>query len=135
MSPKAVIQTFVDAVNRQDWPALETLVAADFVRYSRAAGEPAVRSRQDLLQFLQAEFVTFPDAQEEILDLLGEGDKVAVRIRFRGTQAGPLAAYPATGQRVESEYLAIFRIEGRLLVEAWAEWDNLTTLRQLGHLR
>jgi steroid delta-isomerase-like uncharacterized protein len=135
MDPKTMIQAFVEAVNNQDWPAIETLVATDFARHSIAAGEPRVRSRLDLIQFLRAEYVTFPDANEQIADILGEGNKVAVRMRFRGTQAGALGVYPATGKTVDSEYLAIYRIEGGLIVEAWAEWDNLASLRQLGHVR
>jgi steroid delta-isomerase-like uncharacterized protein len=134
MTPKAVVQAFVEAVNHQDWQAIEALVAAAFVRHSIAAGEPVVRSRRDLLQFLRAEYVTFPDAHEQIADIVSEGDKVAVRMRFRGTQAGRLGPYPATGKIVESEYLAIYRLEGGLIVEAWAEWDNLASLRQLGHV-
>jgi predicted ester cyclase len=134
MGPKAIVQAFVDAVNNQDWQAIETLVATGFTRHSIAAGEIDVRSRLDLIKFLRAEYITFPDANEQIVDILGEGDKVAVRMRFRGTQAGILGTYPPTGKPVDSEYLAIYRIESGLIVEAWAEWDNLTTLKQLGLL-
>jgi predicted ester cyclase len=134
MGPKAIVQAFVDAVNNQDWQAIETLVATGFTRHSIAAGEIDVRSRLDLIKFLRAEYITFPDANEQIVDILGEGDKVAVRMHFRGTQAGILGTYPPTGKPVDSEYLAIYRIESGLIVEAWAEWDNLTTLKQLGLL-
>ena len=134
MSSKAIVQAFVDAVNNQDWQAIETLVAANFARHSNAAGEIGVHSRLDLIKFLRAEYITFPDANEQIVDILGEGDKVAVRMRFRGTQAGILGTYPPTGKPLDSEYLAIYRIEGGLIVEAWAEWDNLASLKQLGLL-
>ena len=134
MGSKAIVQAFVDAVNNQDWQAIETLVAANFARHSRAAGEIGVHSRLDLITFLRAEYITFPDANEQIVDILGEGDKVAVRMRFRGTQAGIFGTYPPTGKTVDSEYLAIYRIEGGLIVEAWAEWDNLASLKQLGLL-
>jgi len=134
MGPKAIVQAFVDAVNNQDWHAIETLVSTGFTRHSIAAGEIGVSSRLDLIKFLRAEYITFPDANEQIVDILGEGDKVAVRMRFRGTQAGILGTYPPTGKPVDSEYLAIYRIEGGLIVEAWAEWDNLATLKQLGLL-
>jgi predicted ester cyclase len=134
MGSKAIVQAFVNAVNNQNWQAIETLVAASFSRHSIAAGEIGVHSRLDLIKFLRAEYLTFPDANEQIVDILGEGDKVAVRMRFRGTQAGILGTYSPTGKPVDSEYLAIYRIEGGLIVEAWAEWDNLATLKQLGLL-
>ncbi len=85
MGSKAIVQAFVDAVNNQDWQAIETLVAASFARHSIAAGEIGVHSRLDLIKFLRAEYITFPDANEQIVDILGEGDKVAVRMRFRNS--------------------------------------------------
>src|SRR5581483_961883 len=128
-TPRKVVQDFVEAVNGQNWQAVEALVASHFSRHSIAAGAP-VNSRQELIQFLRAEYATFPDAKEEIADLVADAGKVAVRVRFRGTQTGPLGSYPPTGMFVESEYLAIYRVEAGLIVEAWAEWDNLSTLRQ-----
>jgi len=64
MTPNALVQAFVDAVNGQDWRAIESLVAAGFVRHSIAAGQPGVDSRADLIAFLQAEYGTFPDAHD-----------------------------------------------------------------------
>ena len=85
------------------------------------------------MRFLKSEYVTFPDATEVLEDLVAEGDKVAARHRFRGTQLGPLGTYPASGRVLEATYLAIYRIEDGRIAEAWAEWDNLAGLRQLGH--
>ncbi len=104
-TPREVVQAFVEAVNRQDWQALETLVASHFARRSVAAGA-SVNSRRELIQFLRAEYATFPDAKEEIAEIIAEADKVAVRVRFRGTQSSSLGPYPPTGRLVESEYLA-----------------------------
>ena len=128
-----VVRSFVDAVNDKDWESLDHLVAPDFVRHSIAAGNPSVQSRAALIEFLTMEFLTFPDAHEEILDILEEGDRVAVRVRFRGTQAGKLGNYPPSDRQITSEYLAIYRLSEGQIVEAWAEWDNLATLKTVGH--
>lgn len=132
-SNKSLVQAFVEAVNQQDWPRLDRLVDPAFIRHSRAAGEPQVRSREDLKVFLRREFETFPDAHEEIRFLLAEDDKVAARLSFTGTQTGPLGPFPASGRKVVSDYLCIFRLAGGRIVESWAEWDNLASLVQLGH--
>ena len=134
MDPKQTIQAFVDAVNCQDWARLDALVAPDFVRHSIAAGEPAVRSRADLVVVLRREYETFPDAQEAILDIFAEGEKVAVRHHFRGTQLGAMGSYLPTGKAMNAEYITIYRVRNGQILEAWAEWDNLASLRQLGHL-
>ena len=134
MDPKQTIQAFVDAINGQDWARLDSLVAPDFVRHSIAAGEPEVRSRADLVGFLRREYQTFPDAQEAILDIFAEGEKVAVRHHFRGTQHGRMGSCLPTGKTMNAEYITIYRVRNGQILEAWAEWDNLAGLRQLGHL-
>jgi steroid delta-isomerase-like uncharacterized protein len=128
---KRLIRAFAEAINGRDWPVLDELVAADFVRHSHAS--PGVGSRQALKRYLRDEFVTFPDAFESIQDLVAEGDRVAARHRFRGTQAGPMGLYPASNRVVTADYLAIYRVAGGLIAEAWVEWDNLAGLVQLGH--
>lgn len=130
---KSLVRAFVEAINAKDWQRVLGLLASDFRRHSTAAGQPGVKSARDLVAFLQAEFVTFPDASETLLDLVAEGDKVAARHQFRGTQLGAMGSFPPSGRLLEATYMAIYRIENRRIAEAWAEWDNLAALRQLGH--
>ncbi|MGH9645097.1 MAG: ester cyclase [Terriglobales bacterium] len=130
---KNTVRSFVGAVNAKDWPALRRLVAPEFRRHSVAAGEPGVVSVDDLIQFLEREYSAFPDAFEAIDDIIAEGNKVAVRHRFRGTQLGGLGLHPPSGKVLEATYLAIYRVEEDRIVEAWAEWDNMAALKQLGH--
>ena|ERR1700722_15299992 len=134
MDPKQTVQAFVDAINAQDWSRLDAVVAQDFVRHSIAAGDPAVRSRADLVEFLRREFQIFPDAEEIILDIFAEAEKVAVRHYFCGSQHAALGSYLPTGKTMNAEYIAIYRVQDGQIVEAWVEWDNLAGLRQLGHL-
>lgn len=129
---RAVVRAFVRAVNEQDWPVMEGLVEPDFVRHSEAAGEPPVRSREELVDYLVRQFEMFPDASETLEDMIAEGDRIAARHRFTATHRGFLGSHPPTGRRLEATYLAIYRIEGGRLAEAWVEWDNLHALRELG---
>lgn len=130
---KSLIQAFADAINRRDWHRLDDLVAIDFIRHSYAA--PGVRSRQDLKRYLREEFMAFPDAYESIEDMVAQGDRVAVRHRFCGTQAGRLGPHPASGRVMTADYLAIYRVAAGVIAEAWVEWDNLAGLIQLGHYK
>lgn len=129
---KSIVRAFVDAINAQDWQRVLDLLADDFRRHSTAAREP-VESSKDLVAFLQAEVLTFPDASETLLDLVAEGDKVAARHHFRGTQLGPMGGFPPSGKVLEATYIAIYRLENQRIAEAWVEWDNLSGLKQLGH--
>lgn len=132
---KAVVQAFVQAVNSQDWARLANLVAPGFVRHSYTGGKPGIRSRDELVHFLKDEFKIFPDACESICDLLAEEDRVTVRHSFRGTQMRAIGNYPPTGRVMTSDYLAIYRLVKGVIAEAWVEWDNLSELRQLGHIQ
>jgi len=81
----------------------------------------------------QKERGIFPDSMETIEDLVAEGQKVAARHRFTGTQLGQIGAYPVSGRKMMAQYLAIYRLESGCIAEAWVEWNNLSGLIQLGH--
>ena len=76
----------------------------------------------------------FPDGVWTIADLVAEGDRVAVRWSFQGTQLGELAAFglPATGNRVSFSGINLYRITDGLITEIWEGYDRLPLLQQLG---
>jgi predicted ester cyclase len=130
---KATVLAFLDAVNRQDWLALDELTTADFTRHQ--SGSPvSVRSREDLKAFLCSEAETFPDANERVNFLIGEGDKVAAHITFRGTQSGPLGPFPPSNRVHEADFICIFQVTSGRVSTAWVVWDGLHMLEALGHL-
>ena len=133
-SNKALIQAFVNAINSRNWDMLDNIVADDFARHSFAAGEPSVKCRGDLIQYLRTQESIFPKFKEKILDLVAEGNKVAARQQFKGTQLGEMGPYPASCKDMDIEYLAIYRIKNGIISEAWIEWDNYTSMKQLGHM-
>ena len=131
---KAVVRAFVEAVNQRDWLRLDELLVQDFVRHSSTFGQPQIRSRDQLREFLAGEAGAFPDAHETIHFLVAEGDKVAVHSGFRGTQQGPMGPFPASGRRLSADFISIYRIADGRIAEAWVEWDCLSGLIQLGHV-
>ena len=131
---KELVQEFVDAINRRDWRRFDELVAPDFVRHSSTYGQSTIRSRDQLREFLAAEAGTFPDAHETVHFLVAEGDMVTVHATFRGTQRGPLGAWPASGRTLSADFISIYRVKDGRIAEAWVEWDCLSGLIQLGHL-
>ena len=74
----------------------------------------------------------FPDLQAHIEDIVAAQDKVAVRVRFRGTHAGEFLGFPATGRTVEYVSHEFYRIANGLIAEEWICSDMATLLRQLG---
>ena len=83
---------------------------------------------------LFAEFHTaFPDWQEEIVELVAEGDTVAGRFRCSGTHLGEFLGEAPTGKRMEDvEEVFFVRSEDGKFVDFWGLEDSLGRLRQLG---
>jgi hypothetical protein len=52
---KAVIRSFIDSVNTQNWDRLRVLLVPNFIRHSNAAGAAEVRSAEELITYLKGE--------------------------------------------------------------------------------
>jgi steroid delta-isomerase-like uncharacterized protein len=129
---KALVSRYYDEVlNQRNLPALDDLLAPNFAswlpdgtRVGRAAYRDAVLASHQ----------AFPDLVVEVLDQLGEGDKVATRWRASGTHRGPFAGVPATGRPVRITAMHLHRVVDGKLTEHWEEIDLLRLMRQLGVL-
>jgi steroid delta-isomerase-like uncharacterized protein len=73
----------------------------------------------------------FPDLHAHIEDIVAAQDKVAVRLRFRGTHTGEFLGIPATGRTVEYVSHEFYRIADGLIAEEWICSDTATLLHQL----
>lgn len=73
----------------------------------------------------------FPDLQAHVEDIVAAQDKVAVRVRFRGTHSGEFLGFPATGRTVEYVSHEFYRIADGLIAEEWICSDMATLFRQL----
>ena len=84
---------------------------------------------------LFAEFRTaFPDWQEEIVQLVAEGDAVAGRFRCSGTHRGEFLGEAPTGKRMDVEEVFFLWVEEGKFVDFWGLEDNFNRMRQLGLL-
>jgi predicted ester cyclase len=89
------------------------------------AGE---RPASGFQSFYGALLRAFPDATMEINEQLAERDLVATRKTLRGTHLGELWNLRPTGNRVEFEFIDIFRVTDGRLIEHWTSMD-LAALR------
>lgn len=74
----------------------------------------------------------FPDLQAHVEEMFGSGDRVAVRLTFRGTHSGEFEGIPASGRAVEYTSIEIYRIASGLIAEEWICSDMATLMRQIG---
>jgi predicted ester cyclase len=104
----------------------------NFVNYYRPEGRALPetdRPASGFQAFYGALLQGFPDATVEINEQLAERDLVATRKTFRGTHLGELWDLPPTGNRVELEFIDIFRVCDGRLIEHWTSMD-IGALRQ-----
>ena len=76
----------------------------------------------------------FPDWQEEIVQLVAEGDAVAGRFRCSGTHRGEFLGEAPTGKRMDVEEVFFLRVEDGKFVDFWGLEDSMGRMRQLGLL-
>jgi len=129
---KDVVRRFGEINNAADWDALADVMTEDLTRHSAATEGPPVTSLAGFVELQKGFVVSIPDQRVTLHEMVAEGDLVAVRATYSGTNTGPMGDIPATGKAVDAPFLAIFRIEDGKIAELWVEWDNVWMLKQMG---
>lgn len=88
--------------------------------------------RDGLEAFVRAVRSGFPDFEMTVEFVLAEGDKAATGFTVSGTHDGEYMGIPPTGTAGSSPGIMVHRFEDGEVVEAWAVWDALGQLQQLG---
>ena len=123
-------QFFEEAYNTGNVALLEQLLAPVYVDEKAPPGTP--RGPEGIAAVITMFRLAFPDLHFTIEDQVAEGDKVATRYTFRGTQQGELMGIPSTGKQVSIGGISIYRITDGKMQQAWIEYDMLGLLQQLG---
>ena len=119
------------AFNAGDTDEFMALAAPDLISHLAELPE-AQHGREAWRQNVEMMMHAFPGLQAHIEDIFAAQDKVAVRLRFRGTHSGEFLGFHPTGRTVEYVSHEFYRIAGGLIAEEWICSDMTTLLRQLG---
>ncbi len=130
---KAVILRLVDEVyNDNNLDILDELVAQDIINHSAVPEhQHGIEGFRHVNRWVRA---AFSDAHYTIDDIIAEGDMVACRITFDGTNDGEFRGSPPTGKRISFDHVHWHRLAEGKLVERWAVRDDLGAAQQLGLL-
>jgi predicted ester cyclase len=130
-----VVLRIEGAWNAGDLDALDELFAEDVVSHAAVPGLPPGLPGW---KFAHVNMMrALPDRYVAIEDVFAQGDLVAVRSRFTGTNRGGLswAGVPANDAKVDIIVLGIYRLRDGKVVEHWALNDLYGLLRQVGARR
>ncbi len=137
MSPdenKAIVRRLLEEVWKEgNLAAADDLVAADYIHHRFgliAAGRaPGI---EGLKQRIATARAAFPDLHLTVDDVIGEGDKVAVRYTQGGTHRADFRGVSATGKQVTFTGINVYRLARGKIVEEWTLYDALGLLQQFG---
>jgi len=106
---KDIVKEFINATNSKDWSKVLDLTHTDFIRHSSSFPYEIITNFA-LIDFHKQELTTFPDLEEKIVLIIEEGELVAARIDFSGTQLGYLGNLPPTGKKLTACFNCFFRV-------------------------
>jgi len=110
--------------------ALDLFLAQDLIDHN-----PMPRQAPGIISFKQwasAVRSSFPDFRGSVETVLAEGNLVAGRATWRGTQRGSFLGVPPSDAQVEIPAFHIVRFSATRIVEWWGTADLLGALEQLG---
>lgn len=131
---KVTTRKVIAMFNNRDYSAVDTLIAKDHVNHAIQTVNNPPKGREGVKAVIGRIESAFPDFKMEILDLIAEGDRVAFRMRVTGTHKGPYMGISPTGRMISVEAMHILRFSKGKVAEHWSVRDDLTRLRQLGHI-
>jgi steroid delta-isomerase-like uncharacterized protein len=130
MSPeenKVTVRRFYEEViNQKHLAVLHELLGAHYVSHDLPSDPAALKS------FISGFHSAFPDGQLTIEQMIAEGDSVALRATYHGTQTGQFQDIPPTGKTVTVPAMDMYRLVEGKIVEHWGGPNLLRLLQQLG---
>ena len=114
-----VVRRLFDAFYAADEARMDEIIGDDFVTHAGTSTGNAEGWKAMARQIAGG----VPDCRTEIDDILGDGDRVAVRYTSRGTHTGELFGVAPTNQPLRTAGIEIYRFDGGRIVECWGVYD------------
>jgi predicted ester cyclase len=126
---KAIVRRwFAEMINSNNLGIADELIDAHYVNHFIPGQTGPEAERQIMNMF----FGAFPDLVGTIDDLFAEGDRVCVRLTWRGTNSGSFNGMPPTNKLVAFGTTNIFRVANGKIAENWPQVDMMGLMQQLG---
>jgi len=125
---KLVEQIFNEVMNKQNFSLLEKIVGPNYVNHLQPDKKGPAGLKEILQQFLNG----FPDMKIQVEHIAAEGDLIATRGYWTGTNKGSFMGMPSTGKKVRVDYIDFWKAQNGKLVENWVQMDMQAMMQQLG---
>ncbi len=134
MSPeemKRIVRRIPLAVfNQRKLAVIDEVVAPTVVEH---AAPPGTAPDLDAMKSAVLEALgAFADLHYTLDAEVAEGDRVAQYVTAEGTMTGPFQGFAPTGRHATWNEIHITRFAGNMIVEHWANIDQMGMMQQLG---
>ena len=122
---KQVVRDFIQAVwVRQDLTALDRFWTADCVNHAAPPGsDVGLEALRGYHEQFAAQFDGFSDTAIDVVQQVGEDDRVVTQLQTRARHTGDFAGVSATGKTVTLATIRIDRLAGGRISEHWSVAD------------
>ena len=138
MSTSEEAKEIIRRWNEEGWSGGKYELAHEIISPNmmvHGAGGQAVGMGPDgLIDLIRTWRTAFPDGRMEIDALIVEGDTVAIRNTWYGTQEAEFYGIPPSGKSVAVTSVGIDRVQDGLVTEGWGELDMVGMMQALGAL-
>ena len=124
----ALVRAYFDHDNAGDMDGLSSLIAPDYRHHNNAATLTLDQFKRGAGWISEV----LPDRILEVLDVVAEGDRVAVRWVLRGTHLGSGYGEPPSGKTIVLHGQTLLRLEDGRIAEDWEAMDEADLRTQLG---
>lgn len=127
-----LVHEYLTAWEEQEPDAVSNVLADDFqVTYENIRGTETDLDVQGMQELMAGFFAAFGDLDQEVHDLVAEGDTAIVRLTYSGVHEGEMFGIEPTGNHVTVEEYLTFHIEDGAIVDMHSLSDEVSLLRQL----
>jgi predicted ester cyclase len=138
MSTSEEAKEIIRRWNEEGWSGGKYELAHEIISPNmmvHGAGGQAVGMGPDgLIDLIKTWRTAFPDGRMEIDALIVEGDTVAIRNTWYGTQEAEFYGIPPSGKSVAVTSVGLDRVTDGLVSEGWGELDMVGMMQALGAL-
>jgi len=124
-----IITRFEHAFRAADQATIDELADPGLVDHTAPDADPTLASFKKKVAGFKA---IFPDLQEELQDIVANGDTVATRWILTGSQKQDFMGIPASGHKIMVEGMNFYRLKDGRVTDMWTQFDGVALMQQLG---
>ena len=138
-SPSQIVQDnkartrrwFEEVWNQGRHETIDELLAPHAMAYGLGEAGKGLRGREYFRAFYDTFRNALSDLHVDLADIIGEGDRTAVRITLRAAHTGEGLGMPPSGAKIAVSGMVMMRWENGQIAEGWNEYDAAGMMEQI----